>query len=172
MSFHCNIWKCFEGSFFPFKIGVDCVEGDFGICRTNLDLEPTLRPQVIILMNKLLTLSGLFLLWLKRAHFKAKVWLEYLLVKLSCFSRFQAPYPFLSDFCSSLLLFSGFVSSRKQQQNQDSSQTVRSSDSLWDSGSEGGMFVLTASRTPSCCYLEILDKDLMGSKIFCYPGLL
>lgn len=29
-------------SFVPFKIGVDCVEGGFGICRTNLELEPTL----------------------------------------------------------------------------------------------------------------------------------
>lgn len=107
-------------------------------------------------MNKLLTLFGLFLLSLERAHFKAKVWLQYLLVKLSCFSRFQAPYLFLSDLysCSSLLLFPAFVSSRKQQQNQDSSQTLRSSDSLWDSGSEGGMYVLTLPELPYAVTLK------------------
>ena len=46
----------------------------------------------------------------------------------------------------SLVLLPAFVSSRKQQQNQDSSQTPHSSDSLWVGGSEGGTYVLTAPR--------------------------
>lgn len=153
--------------FFPFKMGFNWIEEGFGVCRTNLELEPTLCPQATIPMNKLLcfvpafTGEGPFL----------GLWFEYFFVKVSCFSRFQVPHLFFSHHCScsSLLLFPAFVSSRKQQPNQDSSQTPCSSDSLWAGGSEGGIFVLTAFRILSCCYLKV-DKDLMGSKVFSCPA--
>lgn len=107
--------------FFPFKMGFNWIEEGFGVCRTDLELEPTLCPQATIPMNKLLcfvpafTGEGPFL----------GLWFEYFFVKVSCFSRFSSttsvlqspPFLFFPLAISCFCVFQKTTAKSRQQPN-------------------------------------------------------